>query len=215
MAGTGGWEQSPPKIGCYRRAVTPLWRGGPVLFQHTEGNKNYLEQVDADGTHRSEGRPVSDSGIPERFTWAAMGDRIRSRDTRKQNFRCHSDSAGRRSDAADFRKLLLSKMVDRRKIPFRSSGGFITGKPGLQFGDSPGAGENLPVLPADGISPFAESKVVRGAISVSREELVPGKDPEHYAWVNTTVHRNLYLSNLTALAREPTVRGHPQQLLRE
>jgi hypothetical protein len=68
--------------------------------------------------------------------------------------------------------------------------------PGRSLAIPLGRGENLPDFPADGIAPFAESNVVRGAISVSREEPVPGKDPEHYAWVNTTVHRNLYRISL-------------------
>jgi hypothetical protein len=59
-----------------------------------------------------------------------------------------------------------------------------------------GPGESLPDLPAAGIAPLAEASVVQGAQSVRRGELVPGKDPEHYAWVNTTVHRNLYRISL-------------------
>jgi hypothetical protein len=55
-----------------------------------------------------------------------------------------------------------------------------------------GPEESLPDLPAGGIAPLAEPSVVQGAESVGRADLVPGKDPEHYAWVNTTVHRNLY-----------------------
>jgi hypothetical protein len=59
-----------------------------------------------------------------------------------------------------------------------------------------GPGEKLPDLPAGGIAPLAESSVVPGAESVARETLVPGKDPGHYAWVNTTVQRNLYRISL-------------------
>jgi hypothetical protein len=46
------------------------------------------------------------------------------------------------------------------------------------------------------IAPLAEPGVVQGAKSVGREHLVPGKDPEHYAWVNTSDHRNLYQISL-------------------
>jgi hypothetical protein len=54
-----------------------------------------------------------------------------------------------------------------------------------------GPGESLPDLPPDGIAPLAVPSVVKGAQSVPRENLVSGKDPEHFAYVNTTVHRNL------------------------
>jgi hypothetical protein len=59
-----------------------------------------------------------------------------------------------------------------------------------------GPGESLQDLPAGGIAPLADPSVVRGAQSVGRGELVPGKDPEHYAWINTSVHRNLYRISL-------------------
>jgi hypothetical protein len=54
----------------------------------------------------------------------------------------------------------------------------------------------LPEFPADGISPQAEASVMPGAQSVNRANLVPGKDPFHFAYVNTTVHRNLYRISL-------------------
>jgi hypothetical protein len=50
----------------------------------------------------------------------------------------------------------------------------------------------LPPLPAEGILPDAEASVVPGAQSVNHQQVVGGKDPEHYAYVKTTVHRNLY-----------------------
>jgi len=55
-----------------------------------------------------------------------------------------------------------------------------------------GPREALPPLPEGGIPPLAEASVVPGARSVPRGVLVPGKDPDHYAWINATVQRNLY-----------------------
>jgi hypothetical protein len=43
---------------------------------------------------------------------------------------------------------------------------------------------------------MAEPSVVPGAQSLDRTELVPGKDLSHYAYVNTTAHRNLYRISL-------------------
>jgi hypothetical protein len=59
-----------------------------------------------------------------------------------------------------------------------------------------GPGESLPGLQVAGIPLLAEPSVVRGAESIGHAVLVPGKDPEHYAWINTTVHCNLYLISL-------------------
>ena len=68
--------------------------------------------------------------------------------------------------------------------------------PGRSLAIPLGPGGNLPDLPPGGIPPLAEPSVIPGAESVARGELVPGKNPEDYAWVNTTVHRNLYRISL-------------------
>jgi hypothetical protein len=59
-----------------------------------------------------------------------------------------------------------------------------------------GDDENLLKLPPGSIEPLAQASVVPGAQSIPRGQLVPGKDPSHYAYVNTTVHRNLYRISL-------------------
>ena len=68
--------------------------------------------------------------------------------------------------------------------------------PGRSLAIPVGPGETLPDLPAGGIPVGAEPRVVPGAQSVGRAGLAPGMDPDHYAWVNTTVHRNLYRISL-------------------
>lgn len=57
-----------------------------------------------------------------------------------------------------------------------------------------GPGEHLPDLPPTGFAPQASA--IPGAVSVARDDLIPGKDPAHFAYVNTTVHRNLYRISL-------------------
>jgi hypothetical protein len=64
--------------------------------------------------------------------------------------------------------------------------------PGRSLAVPLGPRETLPALPADGIGPEAKADEVPGALSVNRERLVGAQDPAHYAYVNTTVHRNLY-----------------------
>jgi len=59
-----------------------------------------------------------------------------------------------------------------------------------------GPGETFPEFPAEGIPPLAQPSVVRGTRSVPHSVLVPGKDPDHYAWINATVQRNLYRISL-------------------
>jgi hypothetical protein len=66
--------------------------------------------------------------------------------------------------------------------------------PGRSLAIPVGPGESLPDLPEGGIA-LAEPSVVQGAESVGRG-LVPGQDRAHYAWADTSVHRNLYRISL-------------------
>ena len=68
--------------------------------------------------------------------------------------------------------------------------------PGRSLAIPVGPGETLPEFPRGGIETAGEASVVPGAQSIARGELVPGKDPAHFAYVNTTVHRNLYRISL-------------------
>jgi hypothetical protein len=68
--------------------------------------------------------------------------------------------------------------------------------PGRSLAIPIGPGETIPDLPPEGIPTGAQPDVVPGSVSVNREQLVPGEDPTHYAYVNTTSHSNLYRISL-------------------
>jgi hypothetical protein len=68
--------------------------------------------------------------------------------------------------------------------------------PGRSLAIPIGASETLPKLPPGGIGPHTDASVIPGAQIIDRAELAPGPDLSHYAYVNTTVHRNLYRISL-------------------
>jgi hypothetical protein len=68
--------------------------------------------------------------------------------------------------------------------------------PGRSLAIPVGPGETLPDFPPNGIEPGSDASVIPGAQVVERAELVPGNDLSHFAYVNTTVHRNLYRVSL-------------------
>ena len=68
--------------------------------------------------------------------------------------------------------------------------------PGRSLAIPVGPGESLPEFPPEGIEPGAKQDVVPGSQSVNRALLVPGEDLSHFAYVNTTSHRNLYRISL-------------------
>jgi DNA-binding winged helix-turn-helix (wHTH) protein/Tol biopolymer transport system component len=169
---------------------------GQILFQQTEGNSNYLEQVDLDGSNQSKVVPypiieIQSVSPGRRWVMAAVPK--------------SPDGNGPAVvaipvDGGPPRLMCVSYCVPR----WSTSGVFLLvpveqssrTSPGRSLAIPVGPGESLPVLPPGGIAPLAEPIVVKGAQSVPRENLVPGKDPEHFAYVNTTVHRNLYRISL-------------------
>jgi DNA-binding winged helix-turn-helix (wHTH) protein/Tol biopolymer transport system component len=170
--------------------------GGQILVQQTEGNANYLEQINSDGSHRSKIFPYPigefQSVSPGR-RWATV-ETPRAPDTSLPAIVAVPLAEGvpQRICAP----LCLTRWSTDGKFLFVSVEESSRTSPGRSLAIPVGPGESLPDLPVGGIPPMAEPRVVQGAESVGRGELVPGKDPEHYAWVNTTVHRNLYQISL-------------------
>ncbi len=169
---------------------------GQILFLHSEGNTNYLEQVNVDGSHHSRmfTYPILEfQGVSPSRRWIAAA--VSS--TPAKNLPAIVEIP---LDGREPRRICSSYCTPK----WSTDGKFLfvpvedssrTG-PGRTLAIPVGPGESLPDLPAGGIPPLAPPSVVHGAESVSRAWLVPGKDPDHYAWVKTTVHRNLYRISL-------------------
>lgn len=165
---------------------------GQILVQQTEGDSNYLEQIKSDGSHRMRIYPYPIGGLQSvspgrRWVTAQV---LRATDTSVPSVMAIPLSGGApQRICAPF---CLTSWSTDGKFLFVSVEDPSRTSPGRSLAIPVGPGESLPDLPMRGITPLAEPNVVQGAELVGRGELVPGKDPEHYAWVNTTVHRNLY-----------------------
>jgi DNA-binding winged helix-turn-helix (wHTH) protein/Tol biopolymer transport system component len=170
--------------------------GGQILVQQTEGNANYLEQINSDGSHRSKIFPDPigwfQSVSPGR-RWVTV-EVPRAPDTNLPAIVAIPLAGG--APQRICAPYCLTSWSTDGKFLFVSVEDSSRTSPGRSLAIPVGPGESLPNLPVGGIAPLAEPSVVQGAESVGRGELVPGKDPEHYAWVNTTVHRNLYQISL-------------------
>jgi DNA-binding winged helix-turn-helix (wHTH) protein/Tol biopolymer transport system component len=169
---------------------------GQILFKQSEGNSNYLEQMNPDGSGRFRVVPYPISEIqgvsPGRRWVMAMVP--------------NSPQAGGPGPVAipinggQPRPVCVGVCV-----PIWASDGkylYIPVEPatrtstGRSLAIPVGPGEALPDFPPSGIPPLAQPSIVKGSQSIPRESLIPGKDPSHYAYVNTTVHRNLYRLSL-------------------
>ena len=169
---------------------------GQILFQHTEGNTNYLEQIDADGTHRAKALPypiLDFNGISPSRRWVLTSLPKTPANNLPAVTIIPLDGGPPRRICADYCAARWSTdgrfLIVAVEDPSRTS-------PGRSLAIPLGPDESPPKLPEDGIAPSAEASIIPGAVSVGRGELVAGKDPDHYAWVNTTVHRNLYQISL-------------------
>ena len=168
---------------------------GQILYQLTEGNFNYLEQMNPDGSGRSKlvQYPISDfQGVSPGRRWVmavvpnadryGVGVMAIPTDGGPARRMCPGPCAATWSSSGKF--LFISVEAPSRMSPGRS------------LAIPAGPGESLPEFPPRGIEPGAEASVVPSAQSVQRGDLVPGKDPSHFAYVSWTAHRNLYRISL-------------------
>ena len=177
-------------------ARTPRFSGGgQILFLATEGNTNYLEQINLDGSHRSRVLPyaiLEFQGVsPDRRRITAVIPKMPEKNLPAVVVIPLNGGTPQRVCES---YCSTSWSMDGRFL-FVSLGGASRTGPGRSMAIPVGSGDSLRNLPAGGDTPVG-LRVVPGADLVARGELVPGKDPEHYAWVNTTVHRNLYRISL-------------------
>jgi DNA-binding winged helix-turn-helix (wHTH) protein/Tol biopolymer transport system component len=190
-------SSAPKQIG-EPGATTPYFGPrGKILFQIAEGNFNYLEQMNEDGSERAKvvPYPITDiQGISPGRKWLTGfvpypdGKRVVPMamaiplDGGPPLRICATYCLPAWSSSGKF--LILSV-----EAPTQTS-------PGRSLAIPVGPGESLAAIPPGGIKAGAEPEEVPGSQSVDRALLVPGKDPSHFAYVNTTAHRNLYRISL-------------------
>lgn len=169
---------------------------GQIIFQHTEGSRNYLEQIDTGGTQISKVLPypiLEFQGISPARRWVTLAVPRTAQDNSPAIVLAPLGDGPPRRVCLSYcqpewsidGKFLFVPVED----PTRMS-------PGRSLAIPVGPEEALPNLPATGIPLGAEPSLIPGSQSISRAGLAPGMDPGHYAWVNTSVHRNLYRISL-------------------
>jgi hypothetical protein len=168
---------------------------GQILFQATEGNFNYLEQMNADGSGRSKVVPypiVAFQGISPGRRWVMavvpVPEGIGARP-----MAVPVDGGTPRAICANFCTPAWSSSGRFLVIPVEEPS---RTDPGRSLAIPVGPGETLPELPPGGIASLATVTVVPGAQLIPRGELVAGKDPAHFVYVRTTVNRNLFRISL-------------------
>jgi DNA-binding winged helix-turn-helix (wHTH) protein/Tol biopolymer transport system component len=180
------------KVGIPGARAPHFGPNGRILFQQVEGDANYLEQMNADGSHRSKvlSYPILDfRSVSPGGRWVIAALPSTSGKPLPSIEAIPLDGEAPRPICAEY---CNSKWSSDGKFLVLSVQEPSNNSAGRSLAIPLGPGEALSALPAGGIEPLAEPGVVKGTQSVARAELVPGIDPGEYAWVNTSIHRNLY-----------------------
>jgi DNA-binding winged helix-turn-helix (wHTH) protein/Tol biopolymer transport system component len=184
-------KSSPAKhIGRSSEGSPHFGPHGQILFLRAEGNVNYLERMNPDGSGRSKvvSYPIGFVQSVSPFGHWVMGAALPDAN-RVAEFAIPTAGGSPRVLCSSY---CTPTWSPNGKFLFIDVEAASRTSPGRSLAIPVGSGETLPELPPGGIPPLADPSIVPGAQSVGRARLVPGIDPSHFAYVNTTVHRNLY-----------------------
>ncbi len=188
-------EAPPKRIGDSGEASPYFGLDGEILFSVSEANFNYLERMNPDGSGRSRvfDYPINDvQSISPGHRWV-MAVLSRKDGKGAEEVAIPTDGGPIRRICASF---CLPAWSPNGKFLFISIEEQSRQGPGRSLAIPVGPGETLPEFPPDGVEPGSDSNIISGTQTIERAELVPGNDPSHFAYVNTTVHRNLYRVSL-------------------
>jgi DNA-binding winged helix-turn-helix (wHTH) protein/Tol biopolymer transport system component len=190
-------SSAPKQIGP-SGATTPYFGPrGKIVFQIAEGNTNYLEEMNEDGSERAKvvPYPITDiQGVSPGRKWL-MGD-VPYSDGKSVLPMEMAIPLGGGPPLRICATYCLPAWSASGRYLFVAVESPTQTSPGRSLAIPVGPGESLPAIPPGGIEPGAKEDVVPGSQSVNRALLVPGEDPSHFAYVNTTSHRNLYRISL-------------------
>jgi DNA-binding winged helix-turn-helix (wHTH) protein/Tol biopolymer transport system component len=191
-------RSSPPKrLGASGETTPRFGPKGKILYRVTEGNANFLEQMNQDGTGRSRVVPypiIDIQSISPGKKW------LMAMLPYPDGKRVSPMPMAIPLDGGPPRRMCVSYCAPtwslNGRFLFVSVDSASQKDPGRSLAIPVGPGETLPDLPPQGLPSGAQPDMVPGSVSVNREQLVPGEDPSHYAYVKTASHSNLYRISL-------------------
>jgi hypothetical protein len=182
-------RSSPPQMIASTGERWPRFGSdGQVLFQFTDEKANYIGRMQRDGSARSKVVPYAINSFravsPDR-RWVAAGVPFVEG---MAVMAIPTESGSSRRICGD---CLVAWAPDGK---FLYVGIFPTLRSGLgkTLAIPIPAGETLPNLPASGIRGAEDAAAFAGARVLDGLGISPGPDPSRYAYVKTSVHRNLY-----------------------
>jgi Tol biopolymer transport system component/DNA-binding winged helix-turn-helix (wHTH) protein len=164
---------------------------GKLFFLRTEGDSWFLEEINEDGSGRQKvlSFPIVDGLVtlsPYR-RWVMTTFSVQDSEPQFRANSLEGDAPKTYCAAA-----CIPTWAPNGKwlyIPVEHASG---ANPGRSLAIPVGPGETLPEFPVGGLKLNAQPADMPGSQSVNRESLIPGPDPSHYAYLNSSMHRNIY-----------------------
>lgn len=189
-------SSAPARLGIPGARVPLFGAQGQILFQRAEGGANYVWQSDAEGKNISKvfPYPISDlQSISPGRNWVILAAARPVEDHRQTIMAASLKDGSRKTLCVDY---CAPKWAPDGRYLYITVEYVSRNSPGRNLAIPMGDDETFSDFPVEGIPPLANASEVKGARSVPRSVVVPGRDPEHYAWINATVQRNLYRISL-------------------
>lgn len=188
-------SKPPRRIGSAGDAQPHFGVNGKIIFRFTHAGYNYLGEMNEDNTGRAR---LVDFPVNLIFSVSPAGHWVmagvpRSDARGMADTAIPLDGGSPRPICTDFCVPLWSPNGEYLFVRVRN---ISRNGPGQTLAIPVEPGERLAPFPAGGLQAGDETRAMPGAQIINRAEIVPGIDPAHYAWINYTVHRNLYRISL-------------------
>jgi hypothetical protein len=181
---------SPPRLIASAGEIAPRFGpDGQVLFQFKDGRTNYVGRMRKDGSDRSRAFPdpiIDLYNISPDRRWVVAG--VPSGD-RRPTVAIPVGGGPSRRICGGYCPVIWAPNGKFLYVGIASVSHASRGKT-LAIPVAPG--ETLPQLPASGIQDVDAGSTFPGSRVIEGWNISPGPDPSVFAYVKTTVHRNLY-----------------------
>jgi DNA-binding winged helix-turn-helix (wHTH) protein/Tol biopolymer transport system component len=170
---------------------------GKILFARSEGNMNFLERMNLDGTACSKVVPYPISfieGYSPHRRWVMAVIPFPDGTNAPASVAIPVGGGAPRRICQGYCR---STWSSNGKFFFVSIEGASRITPGRSLAFPIDDAEDLPALPPEGLKPGAKAEDLPDAHSVDRAYFIAAQDPAHYAYVKNTVHGNLYRASLS------------------
>jgi Tol biopolymer transport system component len=182
-------RSSPVQIASGGEDAPYFGPSGQILFRMSDGKANYLFRMNRDGSGRAKVVPHPILNVmsvsPDRL-WIATLVPVDDAQAKFAEIAVPTQGGAVKRICSGY--CIARWAPDGRYF-------YVTlepGRPGQTVAIPVPAGKTLPELPTSGIRSLAEGLALSGGPVIGHSDLAPGPNPSIYAYVKTTMHRNLF-----------------------